>query len=44
MGWVVIPLDYSAIPFKPIKTAAEAGDIAMGYAIRALQEEKKRMQ
>lgn len=39
-GWTVIPLDYSAIPFKPIKTVAEAGDIAMGYAICALREEK----
>lgn len=39
-GWAVVPLDYSSIPFKPIRTVAEAGDIAMGYAICALQEEK----
>lgn len=39
-GWTVVPLDYSAIPFKPIKTVAEAGDIALGYTICALQNKE----
>ena len=32
--------DWSVIPFKPVKTVKEAGDIALGYAICVLKDEK----
>ena len=39
-GWTVVPIDWSAIPFKPVRTVKEAGDMALGYAICALKDEK----
>ena len=39
-GWTIVPIDWSVIPFKPVKTVKEAGDIALGYAICVLKDEK----
>ena len=39
-GWTVVLIDWSAIPFKPVRTVKEAGDMALGYAICALKDEK----
>ena len=39
-GWTVVPINWSAIPFKPVRTVKEAGDMALGYAICLLKDEK----
>lgn len=38
-GYQVFSIDYSPIPFKPIKTVKEAVDIALGFSICSLQKE-----
>ncbi len=38
-GWSVVPLDWQAIPFKAIDTITEACDMAVGFAICALEGE-----
>lgn len=38
-GWSVVPLDWQVIPFKDIDTIAEACDMAVGFAICALEGE-----
>lgn len=39
LGYEVIPLDYSLIPFKPIRIIEEAASIALGYSIAVLDNE-----
>lgn len=39
-GYDVVPLDYSSIPFKPIKTIDEAAAIALGFSMAVLDNEK----
>ena len=38
-GWSVVLLDWQVIPFKDIDTIAEACDMAVGFAICALEGE-----